>query len=351
MFACRLGDLHALQAAFVTATFVDLSLQVAAGAGFNLPAATHILCLLPVSLFKMYAVVRYGAHFIFNYFWVGGILSHICNALERIFYFMIPPITVLAGQLIIDFTDTLCMLLFAVFRYWRWRTVCRARRLLLADRARYDAVWALVLEEAESRKGENRIGKCSWLLELSAAIDELLLTRNVIPRQLTRRQDDSKLGLIRRESSILMRTLSGVNMRVPSVPNTFSLAFSIGAVEPVKSLDQLYSQAVCIHPILVSKVRCWAAASRGCFKAADGSSSFVDFGEQNSSSGVFERVPTSAWPRREQVDQDSDAIGHAKIKTVARSVEKLVRSYGRVRHYVGAAIAFRPFIGAIRNAN
>ena len=39
---------------------------------------------------------------------------------------------------------------------------------------------------------------------------------------------------------------------------------------PVRSLDQLYVQALCLHPILLRKTRAWAAASAGA-SAATGS--------------------------------------------------------------------------------
>jgi transposase len=326
MCVCRFGNLHALRSAFVMATSVDLALQVIAGAGFNLSLATPIWCFLPVSLFKMYTVVRYGAQFLCNYFWIGGMMGHVCNLLVQIFYYIIPPAAALRSALFVDLADTLCMFLFAVFQCWRWRAVYRARRLLLTDRVRYDAIWASVLQDAESKRNCSEDG--GWLLELSAVTDALLLPRDVVPRQRTCSQAKSKLGFVGK-GLVILRTISGSSIPVSSVSYPHDHAFNMDHAEPVKSLDQLYSQAVCMHPILVSKVRVWAAASGGCFKAADGSSRFVGVGEHSQPAGVFERVQSaSVWPRREQLEQD--AVDFAKVKSVARSVEKLVRSYRRV---------------------
>ena len=80
---------------------------------------------------------------------------------------------------------------------------------------------------------------------------------------------------------------------------------------PIDSLDQLFVQANILEPILLEKVRIWAAASRGCFQCT-----------------------TSAGPPRFEVytgqageEEGSKGLQFCALKSVPRAVEKIVRSY------------------------
>ena len=77
-------------------------------------------------------------------------------------------------------------------------------------------------------------------------------------------------------------------------------------------LDVLYFQAMCAHPLLVKKVRCWAAACKGQFP------------------GVQSRMGSGVQLFSPPAEELSDAIRWARVKTVARSIEKVRRCYDQV---------------------
>jgi hypothetical protein len=85
---------------------------------------------------------------------------------------------------------------------------------------------------------------------------------------------------------------------------------SVDVGQPVRSLDQLYVQATCLHPILMRKVQVWAAASRGCFPLATGH----EYKEY--AAAAEEDLPPE--------------MKFARVKAIPRAIEKLVRAYGQV---------------------
>ena len=77
-------------------------------------------------------------------------------------------------------------------------------------------------------------------------------------------------------------------------------------------------QAMILHPLLLCKVRAWAATFNGCFP-------------------LFELATTEAGGRLFLTEAEAKASGSragrlvfAKLKGVTRSTEKLARSYGKV---------------------
>ena len=77
-------------------------------------------------------------------------------------------------------------------------------------------------------------------------------------------------------------------------------------------LDVLYFQAMCAHPLLIEKVRGWAAACQGQFP------------------GLRTRLGGGMLLFSSQMEGPSAAIRWARIKTVARSIEKVRRCYDQV---------------------
>jgi len=109
----------------------------------------------------------------------------------------------------------------------------------------------------------------------------------------------------------------------------YSLCFFMGLIAP-------RAQATCLHPLLLAKVREWAAATGGCFRASAGGhfvteAQVEEGGGGHSDSGdgglLFQRVVSSPWPR---MGPPPPIFGFAKLKSVTRAAEKLVRSYGKV---------------------
>jgi hypothetical protein len=83
----------------------------------------------------------------------------------------------------------------------------------------------------------------------------------------------------------------------------------------LQSLDQLYVQAMCLEPILLRKVRIWAAASKGCFPSKPVSDHF----------GGIQYVQYSDI---ENTEGSSVEIKWGKLKSADRAIEKIIRSYG-----------------------
>jgi hypothetical protein len=85
---------------------------------------------------------------------------------------------------------------------------------------------------------------------------------------------------------------------------------TLDITNPVDSLDQLFVQASCVHPILLQKVKSWAKESGGCFPSKGGAG-FVKFSE----------IP----------EQFSFGVRWAKLKSISRAIEKVYRIYNKVR--------------------
>ena len=83
----------------------------------------------------------------------------------------------------------------------------------------------------------------------------------------------------------------------------------------ISSLDQLFAQAHCLHPLLICKVREWARTTGGCVKIRRGETCTY---ERYSELGINELAH----------------IEWCKVKTLQRAIEKAVRAYGQVRHCV-----------------
>jgi hypothetical protein len=169
---------------------------------------------------------------------------------------------------------------FSAF-FFRRRARVRARLMVLADRRRYDALWETV-----------RAGPAAESAVLAIRTEVLLLCSGG-PTDATPRQRIPLAGGWRSASS--------------------SMALRGGAA--VGSLDQLFVQAMCLSPVLISKVQAWALASGGCFPCA----------RVGGSGGSFVRWADAA--------RDSGIpIRWASVKSHHRAIEKIVRVYAQVRH-------------------
>ena len=179
-----------------------------------------------------------------------------------------------------------CVLLDLVVVAFRWRALRRARRLVEVDEERYTHAWALV------QQGPDAPSWISDLRDLAAVLSARC--QGGAPRQLVR----------------LPPPAAGAPAAEARGPSRWPAAPSDerGAADgaAVRSLDQLYVQALCLNPILRRKVQAWAAASAG--------------------NHVVLRTE-SAW----SPDPPMVQVRFAAIKSVSRAVEKSVRSYAQVR--------------------
>jgi hypothetical protein len=238
-----------------------------------------------------------------------------------------------------------CLLFAVAMRVLRARAKRAARRLVRADQACYDAIWATV-----SSNPAERAALANLDLEVCAAASALpdlplcQLSGNFGARsQRPSRAGGSaisrgKRGMIDQQSS---RSRWGRSLAF--LGSAVTLPAGSAATRRLDSLDQLYAQAELLHPILLDKVRTWAALSRGHFPVHSATASGDGGGE-----GVLQRFVVLSPP-----DGDGGAEGGAsveslrikwcKIKTVERAVEKVVRSYGQVPPQSPSATPFTPF--------
>jgi hypothetical protein len=191
-----------------------------------------------------------------------------------------------------------------------------ARRLVARDKARYDAMWAAV-----SADPVNRV----WLVALQAEVARIqAMLPAGPPRQFNRRQQQRSAPVSHSTSQVQWLTTSMPNRKLRTTVSSFSAAFvlnrtSIGRVrrqEGLDSLDQLYVQATCLHPVLLERVQAWAAASGGLFSAA---------------ASLAGRGGPLAFVRWADVqDGEGVEIKWCCVKGVQRAVERVVRSYRQV---------------------
>ena len=158
-------------------------------------------------------------------------------------------------------------LLFALGMFaLRHGVMAHASRIMLEDRRRYDAMWALQCSDPKA------------VAEIRA-LDDVCHT-------LSRSSGTGSNGLVRQ----MQRGDNGASESVPV---------------PVASLDQLFAQARCLEPIFCWKVRAWAEASRGLFPIVG----CLGFSRHSEAGGEIK------W---------------AQVKSVHRAIEKAVRVYRQV---------------------
>ena len=160
------------------------------------------------------------------------------------------------------------------------RALCKARKMVLADKALYNQVWSDILKHDEQRR---------QIEELSSLVNDILSRLDVrsTVRQLNRFRSSGP-GLLasavqsgrsfesfQKEDKLFFSSSRGSHTtpapeeRGP-IPN-WSVLLDCGTPNlldvqhPVDSLDQLYFQAVALNPILIRKVQSWALISGGCF--------------------------------------------------------------------------------------
>ena len=120
-------------------------------------------------------------------------------------------------------------------------------------------------------------------------------------------------GLIKKGHNyrVLRQLQSYQDFYVPQSTSLNSLLWTLflknSKIASVDSLDQLFVQAHCLHPFLLAKTKAWAAASEGCFPSS-----------------------STAGRSRYLRYEDGAAVKMAKVKSVTRAIEKLVRSYSQV---------------------
>ena len=268
-----------------------------------------------------------------------------------------------------------------IFRRWAH---FQARRLILADKVKYDAAWATVQGDKNHRhsvaalkirlqslmnraapaqsRHYNRVKKSiSGRRPSSSSYDPKQTIPKPISTDLSDLQGPAALDVHRKAPVSRWEGLMDVGL-----PG--QLDFS----SPVNSLDQLYYQATALNPIMIKKIQFWAALSGGCFQVGarvsppklESSSHSIVFSSvtKEDCDGVVGTCPLERRRSTKHVDQialtsreeqkgspDQLPVGYVRwndvkeeegmlgsvvkwgtIKSVKRSIEKSTRSYGKV---------------------
>jgi len=122
------------------------------------------------------------------------------------------------------------------------------------------------------------------------------------------------------------------------------IAGTLDAQRPVTDFDQLYVQAVAMHPLLIRKVQAWAEASDGYFQLDVRNRSHTALGMGSSLKRRFSQlgmsfrtkaalpVPEARFVRWNHVRDDEnpeESIRWCGLKSPGRALEKMTRSYAQ----------------------
>jgi hypothetical protein len=141
---------------------------------------------------------------------------------------------------------TLALVLALAASLGRRLELWRAHHLVAEDRARYDAAWAKLMLQVDSKR---------WVPALEAEVARIAMQlSSAIPRQPVSKSLSCRLE-VRAKSGALVRWL-WKNWAGPFIHLAWG---GVGRT----SLDQLYCQASCLDPILRVRVRAWAEKSSG----------------------------------------------------------------------------------------
>ena len=205
-------------------------------------------------------------------------LSILATSLSEVALYSQSFVTVLFEQL--TNLSFIAGVLSSVAFIFRKRALARARRLVLCDCLRYDKIWNFIRKNPTTERS---------ILKIRDEVRILLSTK--------------EYGKVPRQFSV-------------ATPQTNAGQYTLKSIfrnEAIRSLDQLFVQAWCLNPILLAKVQSWALKSKGCFQCSD-----VEGNRQS----FVRYIDLLRHPDRK--------IRWAKVKSVHRAIEKLVRAYGQV---------------------
>eukprot|EP00960_Hanusia_phi_P024030 709047-Hanusia_phi.AAC.1 len=194
---------------------------------------------------------------------------------------------------------------FVLMTAWLYFVVGRRVHLLKASRnmkaelVKYHELWTSLSSSDDGVRSLHRI------MELASQVEE--------PGRVFQGRMQEIHGLHTETSGLLEWVITGGQQRasVSSIPSKCTWLLSKQPL--VTSLDQLYAQAVFLHPIFLKKVQGLAAACRGMFHIS----------LQDQEHPVEYILWEDAMEKKELVHK----VRWASIKKLDRAVEKLVRSY------------------------
>ena len=225
-------------------------------------------------------------------------------------------------------------LLFATLvTFFHLRILRKARVLILEDKNCYDRLWSNILLDPATHADLQMLKSQS----AHSCLDDFGMGKQAGPRQysahlLEQYKNNLSSQMLQRRPSwqdILENLNAGDSLRqLGKVASVVGLSREIHSQEEynsrIKSLDQLFIQAYCLHPLLIKKVKQWAVLSKGFVK--------VDF------------LGRQAYTRYSDLKAGQEsAIKWCKVKSFQRAIEKVVRAYGQVCHCHSAKKGFYQF--------
>ena len=257
------------------------------------------------------------------------------------------------------------------------RAISSARRLVLADKANYDAIWQRVLDDSDERQSIENLE--NWIRHFGRSLKNSSESRHCNRKHGVNaaKRDHQRLSLTL--SSLTSITVSAATSRktsqlsddVPLGNIILKRAWenlidcgqpaTVDPLNPIHCLNQLYLQAVALYPILIEKVKFWASQSSGYFvsssveegtaaekplnffgslKARDKPSSP---GDESFSAGTIPEGYVRWTDVQEAGTMGSEKVKWCKIKSIQRSIEKSTRSYGKVNNFRHSFQFIKPY--------
>ena len=181
----------------------------------------------------------------------------------------------------------------------------KARTLVLEDKLAYDILWNKIAQESLAQSDL----QCLYRLAESVRCNKV---------QTDLRQHNA--SFVTGREHILLQMLPSAHFRrlkrAACVIGISTEMFNIQEINArVNSLDQLFAQACCLHPLLIRKTKEWALKSEGC---------------------VLTTYRKDGQPQKQYTLYSSAQGKHGvhihwcKVKSLQRSIEKIVRAYGKV---------------------
>ena len=231
----------------------------------------------------------------------------------------------LSGPLVLDMVagpQGIALLLAVGLLVVRSRALAKARSLVSDDFADYDTAWKeltsdpKVLSDLHELQLLLRQGwssrKCHTVRQLHRALSS------------TRQERRSGTAEAPQPRPSQQFTESGTNISVVDIKR------------PIRSLDQLFFQAKCLHPILLRKVQQLAEASGGggCARITAPVGSVLEEPRCTPPCAVMGRSGLVFQLASQDVGGTKEIIW-GNIKSVSRAIEKAIRAYKQVRTALG----------------
>ena len=221
---------------------------------------------------------------------------------------------------------------FAAFvTLFHHRILQKARSLILRDKKVYDRLWQDIVQDPTAQADLQTLkmnAKRHYDDEFGTAEMASPDPRQYNPYLLERQKSIQRAQALQRRSSWYdafgqIHPGEGIR-RLSRAATALGLSITLHRNEEINarisSLDQLFAQAYCLHPLLISKVKIWARESGGCVKISDGHThKYVRYSELES--------------------QQHQHIVWCKSKSLQRAIEKVVRAYGQVREAFNGMIS------------